>query len=157
MLPCCPFPFCLRRNAPAILLSSVPCVSTLPLLPCCCPSRALALAPVALFLLAFRPRFGSLPMAVTAPATHPQKLALYPRLSLLLLATHPHYVGSLPMAGFAPACHPSPLATALCPWLPLHGRVMRLLSALPCPRWGKGCEMRCTTYHDVSVVLLSCA
>ena len=103
-------PFLLRHSAPSALLSvpflltqKCPCHpatvrplsanAEMPLLPCCCPSPFCLRrnAPVALFLLAFRPhKIGSLPMAVPAPATHPQK------------------IGSLPMAVPAPACHPSP-------------------------------------------------
>ena len=113
-------------------------------------------APVALFLLAFRSLRWLSAHGCPCSCLPSPDLALIPRLSLLLLAFHSHKIGSLPTAGSAPACCPSP-AAALCPWLPLHGRVMRLLSALPCPRWGKGCEMRCTTCYGVSVVLLSCA
>ena len=87
----------------------------------------------------------------------PTKLALCPWLSLLLppipiiLALCPRLSLLLP---------PIPIILALCPRLALlmlatHPHLQRH-TALPCPRWGGACEMRCTTYHPISVVLLSC-
>ena len=125
-LPCCPSPFCLRRNAPAILLSSVPFLLTQKC-PCC--------------LSVVRPlsAYAEMPLLPCSclPSVPNNCLSAHG----CPCSCHPSQkIGTLPMAVPAPACHPSPLATAHCPWLSLHGSVMLWLSALTCPRWGQSCS-----------------